>query len=337
MTTYSTLDRYRMMVRMRCFEQACQQGVVSGEIHGEMHVGIGQEAIAAGMWGALRDDDAVVSTHRPHLHGIAKGVPLRPMLAEIYERETGLCRGRGGHMHLFDTAHNFSTTGIVGSSLPVATGYAYAAWLEGRDSVAVGVLGDGAANIGAFHECLNIAAAWKLPLVALVENNLYAISVPVAHVLATPSIAERAAAYNAWGKKVDGTDVDIVAEAFAEAVAHARSGKGPALLEATCYRFSGHYEGDYDVYRTSEEKERMQREHDPLTLTRRKLLERGEVHEADLAAIEQEAQNEIAGILAEVRAAALPDPSGALDGVFVEQTWPLIPGAEPAPATGGGR
>jgi pyruvate dehydrogenase E1 component alpha subunit len=229
-------------------------------------------------------------------------------------------------MHLFDPAHNFSTTGIVGSALPVATGYAYGAWLEGRDSVAVGVLGEGATNIGAFHECLNIAGAWKLPLVALVENNLYAISVPVAHVMATPTVAERAVAYGAWGKKVDGTDVDAVAAAFTAAVAHARSGQGPALLEATCYRFSGHYEGDYDLYRPSEEKERMQREHDPLLLTRRRLLERGAATEEQLAAIEDEAQREIEGILAQVRAAAMPAAAGALDDLFVEPGWPKVPG-----------
>jgi pyruvate dehydrogenase E1 component alpha subunit len=305
------------MVRMRHFEESCQEGVTSGEIHGEMHVGLGQEAIAAGMLGALRDGDAVVGTHRPHLHAIAKGVPLLPMLAEIYEKETGLCRGRGGHMHLFDPQHNFATTGIVGSSLPVAAGYAYAFWLAGNDNVAVGVTGDGGVNTGAFHECLNIAGAWKLPLVVLVENNHYAISVPLQSVTATPTIAERAAAYSAWGKKVDGTDVDEVAGAFAEAVAHARAGKGLALLEATCCRFSGHYEGDYDSYRSTAEKERMQREHDPLALTRRRLVERGEASDEELDGLVEESRREIAGILAEVRAAALPDPAGARDDVFV--------------------
>lgn len=317
MNDYSTVDRFRVMLRMRHFEEVCQEGVRTREIHGEMHVGLGQEAIAAGMLGALRDDDALVSTHRCHLHAIAKGVPLRPMLAEIFEKESGLCRGRGGHMHLFDPARNFSTTGIVGSSLPIAAGYAYAFWLAGKDGVGVAVLGDGAANIGAFHECLNMAGAWKLPLVVLVENNHYAISVPLRKVMATPTIAERAAAYGAWGRKVDGTDVEEVAPVFAAAVAHARGGHGPALLEATCHRFSGHYEGDIDHYRSSAEKERMQREHDPLLLTRRRLIERGEGADAALDALAEESRREIAGILAEVRAAAMPDPAGALDYVFV--------------------
>jgi acetoin:2,6-dichlorophenolindophenol oxidoreductase subunit alpha len=311
-----TLDRFRVMARMRAFEEVCLEGVEAGEIHGELHVSIGQEAIAAGMVGALRPEDAVVSTHRNHAHAIAKGVPLRPMLAEIFEKESGLCRGRGGHMHLFDPKRNFSCTGIVGSSLGVALGYAYAAWLEGRDSVAVGVTGDGGANSGAFHECLNIAGAWKLPFVVLVENNLYAISVPIEGNSATVTIAERACAYSAWGRRVDGTDTDAVAEAFAEAVEHARAGMGPALLEATCYRFRGHYEGDYDLYRPKEEKEAAQRERDPLALARLKLVASGGADEAELDAILDEARREMQALLADVRSDSAPDPSGALDFVF---------------------
>ena len=305
------------MVRMRAFEEACLEGVETAEIHGELHVGIGQEAIGAGMLGALRDHDAVVSTHRNHLHAIAKGVPLRPMLAEIFEKETGLCRGRGGHMHLFDPQRNFSTTGIVGSSLGVALGYAYAALLESSDRVAVGVTGDGGTGSGAFHEVMNIAGAWKLPLVVLVENNRYAISVPIAENSATATIAERAAAYGAWGRHVDGTDVDAVAVAFAEAVAHARSGAGPALLEATCYRFRGHYEGDYDLYRTKEEKEAALRDLDPIVLARRRLLDAGAATDAALDALADDARAEMAALLAEVRADEQPDASGALDYVFV--------------------
>jgi acetoin:2,6-dichlorophenolindophenol oxidoreductase subunit alpha len=313
-----TLDRFRLMARMRAFEEACLQGVEAGEIHGELHVSIGQEAIAAGMAGALRENDALVSTHRSHVHAIAKGVPLRPLLAEIFERETGLCRGRGGHMHLFDPERRFSCTGIVGSSLGVALGYAYAAWLEGRGSVAVGITGDGGANSGAFHECLNMAGAWKLPFVVLVENNRYAISVPIEGNCATPTIAERGAAYSAWARRVDGTDVDAVAEAFAEAVGHGRSGNGPALLEAMCYRFRGHYEGDFDLYRPKAEKEAAERDCDPLLLDRRRLVARGRATDAQLDAIVTEARAEMEELLAEVRADPMPNPASALDYVFVE-------------------
>jgi pyruvate dehydrogenase E1 component alpha subunit len=312
------LDRYRWMARMRAFEEACLRGVEPREIHGELHLGIGHEAIAAGMVGTLRPSDAVVSTHRNHTHAIAKGVPLRPMLAEIYERETGLCRGRGGHMHLFDPERNFSATGIVGSSLGVALGYAYAAWLEGTDAVAIGVTGDGGVNTGAFHESLNMAGAWKLPLVVLVENNGYAISVPIEGNSATPTLAERAAAYGAWGRRVDGTDVEIVAVAFAEAVAHARAGAGPALLEATCYRFQGHYEGDFDLYRPKDEKEAALRDLDPLVVARRHLVERGTASDDQLEGILEEARGEMDALLDAVRSDPFPDPAGALDDVFAE-------------------
>src|SRR2546421_7243066 len=202
---------------MRAFEHACLEGVGSREIHGEVHLGIGQEAIAAGMVGTLRSDDAVVASHRNHTHAIAKGVPLRPLLAEIYERESGLCRGRGGHMHIFDPERNFSTTGIVGSSVGVALGYAYAANLEGRDSVAVGVTGEGGVSTGAFHESLNMAGAWKPPPVVLVENNEYALSVPFAEASATPTLAAPAPAYAAWGRRGDRTGVDALAAALAQA------------------------------------------------------------------------------------------------------------------------
>lgn len=293
------------MVRMRLFDEICMEGFRSREIHGELHTGIGQEAIAAGLAAALASVDALVSTHRNHMHALAKGVDPRALMAEIFEKETGLCRGRGGHMHPFDRKTNFSATGIVGSSLPVALGYAYAFWIEEQPNVGVAVTGDGGTNTGAFHECMNIAGAWKLPFVVVVENNAYAISVPIASVLATPTIAERAAAYGAWGRKVDGRDVEAVADAFAEAMGHARSGKGPAILEATCQRFQGHYEGDHDTYRTREEKKRMRAEDDPIALARGKLLASGEATEPELDAIVGESRQRYGAMLAAVRA----DPS----------------------------
>lgn len=318
MTRVTAVDRFKAMVTMRHFEEACLRGSQARDIHGELHLGIGQEAVSAGMIGTLVDGDAVVSTHRNHCHGIAKGVPLKAFLAEIFEKETGLCRGRGGHMHPFDPAHNFSATGIVGSSIPVALGYAYAFRLEKRPNIAVGVTGEGGTNAGAFHECLNIAAAWKLPLVILVENNAYAISVKIEDVTGPVAVAERASAYGAWGRKVDGTDVEVVAEAFAEAAAHARGGKGPAILEATCQRFRGHYEGDHDGYRSREERKRMREEEDPLTIARRNLTASGAATEAELDAIVEASQQEIAAILAEVRADPLPAAADALKYRFVE-------------------
>lgn len=312
------LARFASMARLRAFEEACLEGVPTFEIHGELHTGIGQEAIAAGMIAALRDRDALVSTHRNHMHALAKGVNARALMAEIFERETGLCRGRGGHMHPFDPERNFSATGIVGASLPVALGYAYAFKLRGEPHVAIGVTGDGGANHGTFHECLNMAAAWKLPLVVLVENNQYAISVRFADVTATATIAERAGAYAAWGKRVDGTDVEAVEAAFGEAMEHARAGKGPVILEATCYRFRGHYEGDHDSYRPRAEKKESRASLDPIARYRGMLIARGKATADELDAISSQARFEMTAILAAVRADRQPDPSGALDHIFAE-------------------
>ena len=304
------LQRYRAMLVMRKFDEACLRGSQTAEIHGELHLGMGQEAVAAGMVGSLRPGDAVVSTHRNHYHGIAKGVDLEAFMAEIFERETGLCRGRGGHMHPFDLETNFSATGIVGGSLPVALGYAYAYWLEGTDDLAVGVTGEGGANAGAFHECLNMASAWKLPLVVLVENNGWAISVPVEHATPSLTIAERAGAYGGWGRKVDGLDVETVAAAFAEAAAFARAGKGPAVLEATCCRFRGHYEGDHDGYRSRESRAAMRANQDPIPHARKRLLADGASSEEELDRMEADVAGEIRSIAERVLAAPLPEASG---------------------------
>jgi pyruvate dehydrogenase E1 component alpha subunit len=310
------VERLALMWTMRAFEEACAAGVETGELRGELHLGVGQEGVAAAMATALRPDDWVVSTHRGHPHAIAKGVPLLPLMAEVYEKATGLCGGKGGHLHLFDLERRFSTTGIVGSSLPVALGHAYAERLAGTGAVAVGVTGDGGVNTGQFHETLNMAAAWRLPLVVLVENNAYAISVPVGEVTAGPGIAERAAAYGAWGRRVDGTDVEAAAEGLAAAVAHARSGAGPALLEATCHRFRGHYEGDPDHYRDADEKRRMLQRGDPIAIAAARLVERGEADAATLAAIERGARAEVAAALRAAREAPEPDPADAFRDVF---------------------
>lgn len=302
---------------MRQFEEACLKGFVAREIYGELHLGIGQEAVAAGMAEHLRPEDALVSTHRNHLHALAKGVPPKPLMAEIFERETGLCQGRGGHMHPFAPKVNFSATGIVGSSIPVAAGYAYAFAMEGSARIAVAIAGDGATNIGAFHECLNMAAAWRLPLVVVVENNTYAISVRFADVTATPTIAERAAAYGIPGQRIDGTDVDAVAAAFGAACDTARAGGGPVLIEAMCSRFRGHYEGDADAYRPRAERQRMREDDDPIRKARTRLIGMGAA-EASLAAMEAELAQDTDAILAAVRADPFPQPKDAHRFVFAE-------------------
>lgn len=309
-------QRYSYMVWMREFELACLEGVPTREIHGELHTAIGQEAIGAGMAGFLRADDAMCSTHRNHLHAIAKGVDMRKMMAEIFERESGLCGGFGGHMHLMDPSLKFSATGIVGAGMPVAAGHAYASRLRGSDSVAVAVVGDGAVNTGAFHEAMNIAGVLQLPLVVVVENNEWAISVPFSAASATETIAERAPGWAAQGIRVDGNDVEAVASAFGEAVARARQGEGPTIIEAMCYRFRGHFEGDADTYRTEKEKED-RRSVDPLAITRNKVLEAQLATEDELEAEEESISQEVRRMLAEVRMERMPSSDTALQHVFV--------------------
>ena len=307
-------ERYRLMVLMRRFEEACLTGVASKEVHGELHTAIGQEAIAAAIAEHVRLDDALVSTHRNHLHAIAKRVPLRPLLAEIFEKETGLCGGFGGHMHLFDVERRFSTTGIVGASLPVALGHAYAARLQGRDSVALAVVGDGSVNTGGFHETMNMASVLGLALVVIIENNEWAISVPFSAASATATLAERAVAYAAPGERVDGLDIDATSEAIGRAVAHARTA-GPAIVEAMCYRFRGHYEGDLDLYRDQAEKQERVNGRDPVELTRARLVREG-FDDAVLVELESSARQEIDELLASVRLDRQPDRSTARDHVF---------------------
>jgi TPP-dependent pyruvate/acetoin dehydrogenase alpha subunit len=313
----SVWERFGYMLWMREFELACLEGVPTKEIHGELHTAVGQEAIGAGLAGFLRADDALASTHRNHLHAIAKGIDMRAMLAEIFEKETGLCGGFGGHMHLFDASLKFSATGIVGAGLPVVIGHAWAARLRGSDAVAVAVVGDGAVNTGAFHEAMNMAGVHQLPVIVVVENNEWAISVPFHQASATATIAERAPAWSAHGVRVDGTDVEAVADAFGSAVQRAREGAGPTLIEATCYRFRGHFEGDADTYRTEEEKERRRKE-DPLELTAQRLITRGVASAEQIDSLRSAVTAAMADLLASVRADRSPDPATALRHVFVE-------------------
>ena len=295
--------RFRRMAAMRAFDETCLEALRRGGVHGELHVGLGQEAIGAGMAEALRPEDAVVSSHRNHFHALAKGVDPTALLAEICEREEGLCRGRGGHMHPFDPATNFSATGIVGASLPVALGYAHAFRMRGRDAVAVGVTGDGGSHTGGFHEALVMAGARRLPLVALVENNALAISVAFEEVSPTATVAERAPAWGARGFHCDGTDPDAVADAFGEAMEHARAGHGPAIVEAVCHRFRGHFEGDPEAYRTREERRRLRDTFDPLRLYRDK-----HAGAADFDAIAAEERAAGRARLDAVLAMDMPDP-----------------------------
>jgi len=319
------LDLYRMLVRIRTFEERVGEmyyeeklpafDIAAGPIPGEMHLYSGQEAVAAGVCAHLRPDDPVTSTHRPHGHLIAKGVDLKKIMAEIFGKKTGLCQGKGGHMHLFDPDLHFGCGGIIGGGIPHAVGAALAIKKRGQDRVAVSFFGDGAANIGAFHESVNLAALWKLPVVFVVEDNLYAISVPKAASTAVRSNAERGAAYGIPGVQVDGQDAVAVYEAAKEAVDRARRGEGPSLIEGLCYRYRGHFEGDAEGYLKEGEKASW-KEKDPITILGNQLKEQGWLTDSDAEAIQAEMTSLVGEAETFARESAYPAPEEALEHVF---------------------
>jgi TPP-dependent pyruvate/acetoin dehydrogenase alpha subunit len=321
----TSLELYRMMVKIRTFEERVGAmyyeeklpafDIAAGPIPGEMHLYSGQEAVAAGVCAHLRPDDPVTSTHRPHGHLIAKGVDLKKMMAEIFGKKTGLCQGKGGHMHLFDPSLHFGCGGIVGGGIPHAVGAALAIKKKGQDRVAVAFFGEGAANIGAFHESLNLAAAWKVPAIFVVEDNLYAISVPKSASTAVRSNAERGAAYGIPAVQVDGQDVGAVYEAAGEAIARARRGEGPSLIEAICYRFRGHFEGDAEGYLKQGEKAAW-KEKDPITIFGAQLKAQGWLSEAEAQAIQDEMTALVAEAEGFARQSPYPAPQEALEHLF---------------------
>src|SRR5208283_2857906 len=236
------ISLYTKMLTIRRFEERAVREWGDGNIPGLIHSYIGQEAVAVGVCAHLRVDDRIVSNHRGHGHCIAKGADLRRMMAEIYGKKTGYCKGKGGSMHIADfSVGMLGANGIVCAGLPIAVGAALAAQLEGGDRVAVAFFGDGASNEGEFHESLNLASIWKLPLIFACENNHYGANTPIGRVLPSSSIAERAGAYSIPAMIVDGNDVFAVHEAAQEAVSRARSGSGPSFLECKTYRWHHHF------------------------------------------------------------------------------------------------
>jgi acetoin:2,6-dichlorophenolindophenol oxidoreductase subunit alpha len=278
-----------------------------------MHLSAGQEPVAAGVCAHLTGDDAVTATHRPHHFAICHGVDLRRMTAEIFGRETGLGRGRGGHMHLFDPATHFSCSGIIAEGYPPALGQAFAFRRAGTDRIAVAVTGEGAANQGAFHESLNLAARWSLPVVFVVEDNDWGISVPRDVATAVDSNAVRAAAYGIPGERVEDNDVDAVHEAAGRAVARARAGEGPSLIEVHTLRLWGHFEGDAQGYRPDLEEVP---EHDPIPRYERALRDAGLLDDDAVGRIKQEAGDRVEDAVAFAKDSPIPDPASATDLVF---------------------
>lgn len=302
-----TLHAYGSMLRIRGFEERIERLFAQGRVRGSTHLGIGQEAVAVGTRAGLRDGDLVFPTYRGHAWALAWGMSLGSGFGEILGRASGCARGRAGSKHFVDVEQGvLPGNAIVAGALPIACGSALAAQMDGRDEVSVAVFGDGATNQAAFHEALNQAQVWKLPVLFVIENNLYSEMTPIAAMVGDGVVLhERAAAYGMRSTTVDGMDLEMVADAVAEAAERARAGAGPTLLEAETYRFCGHMSGDFEPYRTADEVEHW-RERDPLRITRARLLESGHEEER-LANLEHDVERELDAALAEAEGA--PEPS----------------------------
>lgn len=312
------LAHLRDMVRIRRLEERCIELYSAGEIRGFMHVYIGEEAIAVGAMQALGPEDNVVATYREHGHALARGIPAQAILAEMLGRVEGSSRGRGGSMHLFDAQRRFfGGNAIVSGGLPLAAGLALAARMRGEDRVTVCFFGEGAAAEGEFHETLNLAALWRLPVLFLCENNLYAMGTALERSQAQTDLALRASTYAMPAWSVDGMDVDAVARAVDEQVATVRGGGGPCFLEAKTYRFRAHSMYDPDLYRSKEEIARW-KERDPIDLHAAALRSAGLLDDDMLAAIEAEAAAEIDDAVAYARQGQ-PEPVEELERFVVTE------------------
>ena len=299
-------EALRKMYLIRRFEEGAEDSYARGLVHGTMHLSIGQEASAVASCMSLTDDDQITSTHRGHGHCVAKGADVSKMFAEFFGKETGYCKGRGGSMHIADVEKgNLGANGIVAGGIPIAVGAALTSKRLKTGKVVLCFFGDGANNEGAFHESLNMASIWKLPVVFVCENNKYGMSTSIERSTSVASIAERAAAYSMPGVTVDGNDFDAVAEAVDAAIERARAGEGPSLVENITYRWRGHSKSDRNRYRTKDEiSEWIDR--DPISRFANFLIEHGVLCAPAVKAIEQDVEKEIGEGIEFARSS--PDP-----------------------------
>jgi len=308
---------YERMRLIRDFEDRIAGLFAAGELPGFLHFYAGEEAVAVGVCAHLNPDDFITSTHRGHGHCIAKGVDVNQMMAELYGRATGACKGKGGSMHIADVDKGMlGANGIVGGGAPLAAGAGLTAKYNKRGQVAVCFFGDGANNQGAFHEAANLAAIWKLPVIFVCENNGYAEATPVNYATSVQDIAARASAYNIPGLVVDGQDVFAVYEAAGEAVRRARAGEGPTLLECKTYRYYGHFSGDPGGYRSEEEINEAKRR-DCLERFKRQVLDRGLLTQAELDEIDRRSKEAIEQAVAFAKSSPLPSPEEVTPDVYV--------------------
>ena len=318
-TPEELLEYLHQMQLIRAFDEAAEQLYFAGKVHGTMHLYIGEEAVAVGAMAALRPEDYITSTHRGHGHAIAKGQDVRGMMAELLGKKTGVCRGRGGSMHMADlNVGNLGANGIVSGGIPLAVGAGLSIKMQGENRVVICFFGDGAANTGNFHESLNMASIWKLPVIFLCENNQYAMSMPVKRALSAQTVAARASAYSIPGFTVDGMDIRAVYAAVKEAVARARRGEGPTLIEAITYRYKGHSKSDKQVYRTKEEvREWMKR--DPIKRYTTWLVEKNFATEDQIKEVERRVEEEIQDAIAFAEQSPEPPVEHLLQDVYAEE------------------
>ena len=306
-------DFFREMLLVRRFEEKVEERFRAGELPGFLHVAIGQEAVAVGVCRALEERDVMASTHRAHGHTLARGTPPNALMAELYGKVEGCSRGYGGSMHLYDVERgNLGANAVVGGGLPGIVGAALAFKLRGEDRVALAFFGDGATNIGTFHESLNLAQLWGVPAVFVCEDNHWAESTPASRHLPIRDLEQRAVAYGMESTKVDGQDVEAVYGATAQALEHARSGRGPFFLLCETYRLVGHYVGDPQVYRPKDELARLRETEDPID----KLRERLGLSDDEVAEVDREVTGIVEASVEFAKNGTDPEPGDALKNVY---------------------
>ena len=313
------IKMYAAMVKIRRVEERLMEVFATGIIPGFIHVSIGQEAVAVGVCSALRKDDYITNTHRGHGQAIAKGIDLKGFIAEIYGKRNGVCKGRSGSMHIADKARGIlGSNGIVGGGIPLAMGNAFASQYLNDGRVTVCFFGDGASNEGTFHESLNLASLWNLPIMFCCENNEWAQFTPIEKYIRIEEISKRAAAYGMPGISVDGDDILAVYDAAKKAVNRARKGKGPTLIECKTHRWFGHFAGDKQKYRSPEEIETV-RQYDPIQRFQKRLAELNILDEKDIDSIEQRIRWEIEQAVKFAEESPPPEPGELFDDVYGEE------------------
>jgi len=332
MSKDEALAQYRAMLLIRRFEERCAQLYVEGKIGGFLHLYIGQEAVAVAAMSLLRPDDYFITSYRDHGYALARGTDPRPLMAELCGKVGGISRGKGGSMHFYDVpTGNFGGDGIVGGHLPVAAGMGYAIRLRQSEQVVLCFFGDGAVNEGAFHEALNVSALWGLPVVFVIENNRYGMGTSLDRASSVKDLYQRGSAYGITRRDVNGMDVLVVREALGEAIERARKEKRPTLLEVETYRYRGHSMSDPGKYRSKEEVEEMM-QYDPVLLFGKVLKEQHKVPQAELEALDQDVQAQVAEAVRYAEESPWPGPDTLYQDVYVRSPYVNARAAEKDPA-----